>query len=207
METYFYYKEDEDNTKQFEEFTIETLAPGETEILRYKGIAKEIEDTEKAEIYSTIKVSADGIEEQTIETIRNEIKSAKMSLKLEWAFRQMVGFTDAYGESGLKYKLYVKNLTETAIENQEVNFVFPSNSVEYNNYIIENAEDYPINVTEAGESTIITITIPSIEAHEEKEFYIPLLAKKIDTSLENINVQYYAYTTIDNERIKYNISK
>ena len=75
MVTYYYYQEDTDNSKQFEEFTIDTLAPGETASFTYQCIADEITEGGEKEIYSSIKVSADDIEETSIETMKNKIKN------------------------------------------------------------------------------------------------------------------------------------
>ncbi len=203
VETYYYYKEDEDGSKGFEEFEIETLEPGETKIFTYKGIAKEIEDGEESEIYSNIEIVADGVETKTIQTSKNKIESAKMSLKLEYYSRQIVGENSTVAGDVLQYRLFVKNISNEAIENQEVNFVIPD-FVEYNDYEISGAEDCTIKVTEMGENKVIGITIPKIEVGEEKNLKIPVVAKDLDTSLLSTQIEFYAYTNIGGEIIKSN---
>lgn len=203
MVTYYYYQEDTDNSKQFEEFTIDTLAPGETASFTYQCIADEISDDGEKEIYSSIKVSADDIEETSIETMKNKIKNTKVSLKLEWAFRQIVDEKDAYSGSGLKYRIYYKNISDKTLTKQMVYFFIP-NTVEYKDEPIEGAEDYGIDTTETSEGTIIGIEVPEIKAGEELNFYVPLIAKEFDVEKSSVDMAYLVYTTIDGEQVRSN---
>lgn len=203
MVTYYYYQEDTDNSKQFEEFTIDTLAPGETTSFTYQCIADEIADDTEKEVYSSIKVSADDIEEQSIETMKNKIKNTKVSLKLEWAFRQIVGENDAYGGDGLKYRIYYKNISNETLTNQKVYFTIP-NTVEYKGEKIEGAENFTVEEIETSEGTILGIEVPEIKAGEELNFYVPLISKEFDVEKQSVDMPYLAYTTIDGNQIKSN---
>lgn len=203
MVTYYYYQEDTDNSKQFEEFTIDTLAPGETASFTYQCIADEIADDTEKEIYSSIKVSADDIEETSIETMKNKIKNTKVSLKLEWAFRQIVGENDAYAGDGLKYKIYYKNISNETLTNQKVYFAIP-NLVEYRGEKIEGAENFTIEEIETSEGLTLAIEVPEIKAGEELSFYIPLISKEFDIEKQSVDMPYLAYTTVDGDQIKSN---
>lgn len=203
MLTYYYYVEDTDNSKQYEEFIIDTLKPGETKSFTYQGVVDEINTNEEKEVYSTIQVSADEIEETTLETIRNKVKNTKVSLKLEWAFRQIVDDKDVTSGAGLKYRIYYKNISDDVLENQVVYFVMP-NTVKYDGSSIEGAEDFEIEEIETSDGTILAIEVPKIEKGEELEFYIGAIANEFDTNKESISLQFLAYTYSEGEKITSN---
>ena len=203
MVTYFYYKEDTDNSKQFEEFIIDSLAPGETASFTYQCIADEIADDGEKEIYSSIKVSADDIEETSIETLKTKVKNTKVSLKLEWAFRQIVDEKDVFAGDGLKYRIYYKNISTETLKNQVVYFTVP-NTVRYTGEIIEGAEDFKIEEIETSEGVTLAITVPEIKAGEELNFYITLISNEFDIEKQSIDMCYLAYTYIGEEQIKSN---
>lgn len=203
MVTYFYYKEDTDNSKQFEEFTIDSLAPGETTSFTYQCIADEIADDGEKEIHSSIKVSADDIEETSIETIKTKVKNTKVSLKLEWAFRQILGDIDVFAGDGLKYRIYYKNISNETLKNQVVYFTVP-NTVKYTGEKIEGAEDYKVEEIETSEGLILAITVPEIKSGEELNFYVSLIANELDIEKQSIDLSYLAYTYVGDEEIKSN---
>ena len=201
--TYFYYQEDIDNSKQIEEFTIDTLAPGETASFTYQCVTDEISDDTEKEVYSSIKVSADDIEEQSIETMKNKIKNTKVSLKLEWAYRQIIGDKDVTSGDGLKYRIYYKNISNETLKNQIVYFTIP-NTVKYTGEVIEGAEKFNKEEIETSEGMILAIEVPEIKAGEEMQFFIPLIANDFSVDVETVDLSYLAYTMINEDKVKSN---
>jgi hypothetical protein len=182
------YEEDVNNEKEYEEFVIENLAPGESKTFEYQIVIKENVE----EVYGNIVVAADKIEESTLKTITNVVKDAEVEIRLSYKGTEAVNEIDKTSNSAFYFKIYLKNLSGRKLENSVLNINLPDALQYTEDSYIEGAEGLKEEIKDSVNGKILVIYIPEMESTYENEIFIPTTVKSFDTSLESINVNILA---------------
>ena len=74
--------EDKDGTHRTSELSIDSLKPGESQIFTYQIFARNNQADGSRDVYGTLKVTADGIGEQEIKTVSNNIIDSEIELEV-----------------------------------------------------------------------------------------------------------------------------
>ena len=192
------YVEDIDNTKVFEEFKIDTLAPNETKIFKYQVIVKDLKDIEKPEVYGKIKVLGDNFEEVNINTIKNKIVDADISVLTAFGATENPKDSMVYAQAPLRFKVAYTNLSDEMIEGANMK-IFISKELELNvKAPIEGAEEFEKTINEVVDGTIVNIVIPEMKPGETNYFNFYAVAKDFDTNLLEKQVNIYAVVDYKN---------
>lgn len=191
--------EDTDNSHTYDTMEIERLLPGESAIFEYQVVVNSITflaDRNEQTVYGQIEISADGIEEQKIETTKNKIVSADIEVHLYKNGQEDI--TDMHIYSGENYDLdvYVKNISDHALKNVEVNLILPVN-IKYSELTEFLHKDYNVTVVETSTQNIVTITLDELPAQSEKTLYLTATIDEIDISLSEISVTVLASVNAD----------
>lgn len=103
----------EDDTLKSKEIKIEELKPGETKEVDYQVGIKEVADNNQT-ITGQIKITAEGIEEKTIQNITNKINKGKLKLILE----DSTSLEETlFGKGALGLELGIKNISNVTAKN------------------------------------------------------------------------------------------
>ena len=185
------YAED-DGSKGYEEFEIDSLNPGETKIFKYQVIVRDLKDTLSNEVFGKIKVFGDNINEINIETIKNTIIDGEFSVLTEYGTTESKKDTIIYSLAPLRFEVRFKNISEKRIENATLKIVM-SKELKLNEYsLIEGAENYQKEIRSNFDETIIEILIPEMEPGEEKRIFLYAIAQEFDSNLSETSAYMYA---------------
>lgn len=195
----FRYEEDVKGEKIFDEMLIESLAPGESKTFSYQVVTKEL-TTENQMVYGIVSVSADNLEEKTIETIKNQVKDGKLEMKIIWGATESVEEKDALTNEPLEFAVFMKNITDTKLENITLNVELPKEVTFNIETDVYGSTGLNRTYVENAEGGLLTFDVSSLEAGESKELYIPVRVKKLDYNIENIKLSLRAYAQIGEER-------
>ena len=193
------YEEDVNGKKIFDEMLIESLAPGESKTFSYQVVTKEL-TTENQMVYGVISVSADNLEENVIETTKNQVKDGKIEMKIIWGATESVEEKDALTNEPLEFAVFMKNITDSKLENIILNVELPKEVTFNIETDVYGSTGLKRTYVENAEGGLLTFDVSSLEAGESKELYIPVRVKNVDYNIENIKVELRAYAQVGEER-------
>ena len=193
------YEEDINGEKQYEEFTIDSLAPGESKTFTYQVIAKELEEENINEIYGKISILADNIQKANLETIKNIIKEGKLETRVEYKGTEAAYSIDKSSNSGFYFRVLLKNISRNKLKDVVLNINMPDSIKFSEDSYIEGAEGLEKTVEKTANGTKLSIFVPEMSEEYEKYFYIPTTVKSFDTSLLSISFEITSNAVIDNE--------
>lgn len=125
----------EDETLNSKQIKIEELKAGETKEVDYQVGVKEVADNNQT-ITGQIKMTAEGIEEKTIQNITNKINKGKLKLVLEdgTSLEETL-----FGKGALGLELGIKNTSKVAVKNVIINLPI-SDKLRFSteNFMVEN---------------------------------------------------------------------
>lgn len=186
------YEEDINNQKIYEEFSIDTLNPGESKVFKYQVIVKDLKDISNPEVYGKIKVTGDNFEEKNIETIKNKIIDGDISVLVAYGATENVEDSKVYTQGPLRFKVAYSNISDKVITNANMK-IFISDEVELNvNAPIEGAEEYEKSIIEVVDGTIVNIVIPYMNPGETYYLDLYTIAKDFDIYSMNEYANIYA---------------
>lgn len=190
---------EDDGKKEYEELIIEQLRPNEEAKLEYQVIVKEVEETAEEYVWGEVYISSDELQETKIETSKNKIKQAKVSLKVELGATETMNDTDLASGYTIKYCVSIKNISKEILKDFDVNVFLPE-ILDYNPESFLIGEDDLIRYqTKIGDKNKVTFEIPELEIEETKEMYMIMNVKEMDLSILKQQVSIYANTCIDEE--------
>ena len=109
--------EDKDGTHKTSELTIESLNPGESKVFTYQVFARNNQADGSRDVYGTLKVTADGIEEEEIKTVSNNIVDSDIELEVLPATSEPVDMTELPTCNAYDFYIRVRNNTKETIDN------------------------------------------------------------------------------------------
>jgi len=172
------YGEDTESEKEYEEFTIDSLSPGESKIFEFQAIVLE----NVSETYGKINVTADNIEETNVETIKIPVKEALLEVRSGYGMGEslMEGEIDSLSGSEFQLYGYVKNISEGKLNNVKLSILIPQELEYKNTFEIYGADDLEHYIEKSGDNTIITFEIPSLKNDEERQIYVSTVIREFD---------------------------
>ncbi|MBR1540826.1 MAG: hypothetical protein IJ629_06760 [Clostridia bacterium] len=184
------YIEDTDNEKQYEEFTIESLEPGESRTYEYQVIVKRLNEMENSEVYGKIVISADNIDNQNISTIKNNVNEAKLEIRIATKGTETVNNMDQKSNTNIYYRAFVKNLSGEKLKNVILTINIPDNMSFLEDYYINGAEGLPLDFQKNAAGSSLMITFPEMSENYENDIFFPVYIHSFDTSslFEVINI-------------------
>ena len=117
------------NEKTFD--TIETIKAGESKEISYQARINEVKDNNQS-TYGTITINADGLEEETKETVKNKIVQGKVEIPLNNSYNEEL---ERYDGESVTTTLRIKNISGQKQNNVKVDIQLPEN------YIIEDKDE------------------------------------------------------------------
>lgn len=193
--------EDTKQEHEFDSIEIETLQPGESTKFEYQVVVndlKELKDYNDKTVYGEIYISAEGIEENKIQTLKNNITDGDIYVRIVRSGQEDITQMFLYDGEDYKLRVDVKNISEETLKNVEVNIILPSN-INYSNLTQVLHEEYNISLTETATQNIVTITLDELKVGEEKTLYVVTMVDELDINVSEIETTVLA--TVDaNER-------
>ena len=187
---------EENKEKEYETDKIETIAPHSIAYFEFEVIVKSLSECSSDKtVYGDISIKADGIDEFSVQTNKNNIKSAKLELSIaldrgETLERDSIAFGAI-----TQFVTTVKNISNSDINNVELKINIPS-VLEYNE---SNEFEYINHLDVVGDNKVLTIIIPNITAGGEEKIFISTTT----TSPENVSsykIKLNSYTEVENEK-------
>lgn len=172
--------ENEDLTEKV--LTVDSLEPGESVTLDYQFSVKQIE--EEGETSGIVKISADGIEEKTINTITNKIEKSELKLQMR----------NKYSEEYmiLTNRQYPFFMDVTNITNEEQNDIILTLNVpeEFSfstDYLFEE-DNYEFV---SYENNVLKLRIPTIAAQEKISIRLALYVEAFDAEIRQKEINFF----------------
>ena len=172
--------ENEDLTEKV--LTVDSLEPGESVTLDYQFSVKQIE--EEGETSGIVKISADGIEEKTINTITNKIEKSELKLQMR----------NKYSEEYmiLTNRQYPFFMDVTNITNEEQNDIIltlnvPEGFSFSTDYLFEK-DNYEFV---SYENNVLKLRIPTIAAQEKISIRLALYVEAFDAEIRQKEINFF----------------
>lgn len=188
------YHIEENEKLTSKDFTIETLAPGETKTLEYQISVKEV-DGDNQKLTGKITVVADGLEEKEYNNITNNIEQGQIKITMRNHDSEEV---ETYTENLMEYNINVKNITENTLKDVIVE-VHVSDLVSFDPQY-ENQEENAKYEYVSYENNIIKFKVKTLNQGENCPIYLALTANKFDINEKEKNLILYSTATVDNKQ-------
>lgn len=163
--------------------TVDSLKSGESVTLSYQFSVKQIDETE-GETSGIVKISADGIEEETLNTVTNKIE--KSELKLQMREKYPKDFTI------LTNRQYPFFMEATNLTNEEQNDIIltlnvPEGFSFSTDYLFEE-DNYEFV---SYENSVLKLRIPTIEAQEKISIRLALYIEAFDAEIRQKEMNFF----------------
>lgn len=163
--------------------TVDSLQPGESVTLSYQFSVKQIEG-EQGETSGEIKISADGIEEKTINTVTNEIEKSQLKLQMRDKYAQEYRV--------LTNRQYPFFMDVTNLTNEEQNDVMltlnvPEGFSFSTDYLFEEDNFEFVSY----EDSVLTLRIPTIPAGEKIGIRLALYVEAFDENIREQEMNFF----------------
>lgn len=193
---------------------IDKIAAGETKVLTYQARVKQVTE-ENQQTFGNIKVSADGIDDLEIATVKNSIISGKVELTVKDALNAEL---ETYDGEVLKTDLLIKNTSGSEIKNMNVEIQLSKNlyldnkdtdiKFYYNDGEWEElGTDKITNVLYDSDTNIIRFNITTLESNDDLIIIFDPLTRNTDTSTDKEMSEVFAKISFDNEEYYSNIKQ
>lgn len=181
--------EDKDGTHRTSELSIDSLKPGESQIFTYQIFARNNQADGSRDVYGTLKVTADGIEEQEIKTVSNNIIDSEIELEVFPATQEPVSVVNIPSCNSYDFFIRVRNNTKEAIDNLVVK-VDMSKFLTLNELKSIAISTFLTGYVETENKNVAQFTIDHIPGEQDYYLRLPVNIGEIDldTFLENISV-------------------
>ena len=179
--------EDKDGTHRTSELTIESLKPGESQVFTYQVFARNNQADGSRDVYGTLKVTADGIEEQEIKTVSNNIVDSELELEIFPATQEPVSMTELPTCNAYDFFIRVRNNTKEAIDNVVVK-VDMSKLLTLNEFKSIAVSELLSGYEEGESRNIAQFTIDHVPP--EQDFYLTLATYVGEIDLDDKNGEF-----------------
>ena len=172
--------ENEDLTEKV--LTVDSLEPGESVTLDYQFSVKQIE--EEGETSGIVKISADGIEEKTINTVTNKIEKSELKLQMrnKYAEEYMILTNRQY-----PFFMDVTNLTNEEQNDIILTLNVPEGFSFSTDYLFEK-DNYEFV---SYENNVLKLRIPTIAAQEKISIRLALYVEAFDAEIRQKEINFF----------------
>lgn len=199
--------EDTKQEHEFDSIEIETLQPGESTKFEYQVVVndlKELKDYNDKTVYGEIYISAEGIEENKIQTLKNNITDGDIYVSIVRSGEEDVTQMFLFDGDDYKLQVDVKNISDNDLKNVEVNVILPS-ILRYSGLTEVTHPEYNISLSKTATQNIITLTLDELKKGEEQTLYVVTMVDELDinvaeeetTVLVNVNANEREYISND----------
>ena len=178
---YITIEENEDLTEKV--LTVDALEPGESITLNYQFSVKQIEE-EEGETSGILKISADGIEEETLNTVTNKIEKSELKLQMRDKYpkdytiltnRQYPFFMEATNLTNEEQKDIILTLNVPEGFSFSTDYLFEEDNYEFVSY----------------ENNVLKLRIPTIAAQEKISIRLALYIEAFDPEIRQQEISFY----------------
>lgn len=200
------YGELDTNEKTFE---IEAIEPGETKEVLCRVVVKKSQENDITT--ANISITANGIQEQNVQTISNKVKDAELKITTRKATNEEV---DVIGTDIMPIRTTIKNLTNQKLKNIRVKKYMTEDFEYEENYSITayNSEDANMNIIKNvlynEEEQCIEFTITEIEENKEITIMSTLDTKSVPLDqFSSVGIIYLTANDVISNNIMTNIKQ
>ena len=188
------YHIEENEKLTSKDFTIETLAPGETKSLGYQISVKEV-DGDEQKLTGKITVLADGLEQKEYNNITNNIEQGQIKITMRNQYSEEI---EAYTGNLMQYTINVKNITDKTLKDIVVE-VQVSDLVSFDPQY-ENQDENAKYEYVSYENNVVKFKIKTLKQGENCPIYLALTANKFDINEKEKYLTAYTTATVDNKQ-------
>lgn len=164
-------------------FTVDSLKPRESVTLSYQFSVKQI-DGEQGETSGEIKISADGIEEETINTVTNQIEKSELKLQMRDKYSQEYKV--------LTNRQYPFFMDVTNLTNEEQNdIILKLNAPEGFSFSTEYLFEEDNYEFVSYENNVLELKIPTIAAQEKISIRLALYAEAFNAEIKEKEINFF----------------
>lgn len=188
--------------KEYIEFNIAVLAPGESKTFEYEVITDSLDNIEEEnpEVYGIVSLSEDNIEERNVETIKNKINKSEVEIRVEKNSTESLELDENLTNTGFSFGVYVKNISNEDLKDVSLDVYIPSSlDINLDNplNIIAN-EAWKIESEKVGATTRISLKLSDFKKDFEDNIYFYTNIKPINYTIASQNFDIYAIANTKN---------
>jgi len=191
-------KEYNNEEKEYVQFEIETLNPGETKTFDYQVIVKKIDEININQIYGSILISADNINEQKIETIKNNVKNGEIEIKVKTKSTESIDGREFGSLGGIDLVISFRNISNNSLDNIEIDLNIPENLSFKEYMMIVSNEAITYNIETLGEKQVVRFRVPELASGKEEYVIFTVQSKGIEYTSEYDNAIITASSLVNN---------
>lgn len=190
------YEEDLTGEKLYEEFTLDSLAPGESATFTYQAVVRE----NVTEVYGNITITGDDIQKTSIQTMKIEVVEAKLEIRVGYSSTEPIEDIPELSGSGMEVYAYLKNISGDVLTNVVLTIVLPPEITYRESYTTTGADGLEYSITSTSEGgQYITFSIPQMEVDEVYKIDFWTLLTELDLDIYQITTSFKGYATVDGE--------
>ncbi len=190
--------EDKDGTHLTNEYVIELLKPGESYVYSYQVFARNNQADESRDVYGILKVTADGIEEQEIKTVSNNIVDSKLELEIFPSTQEPVSVVNLPSCNSYDLFIRVRNNTEADLDNVVIKADM-SNLLKLNELKSIAVATFLSGYEETDSKNTVQYTIDRIPAGENYYLRLPINIDNIPLDILTEDVSVIAKSNYDDK--------
>ena len=188
-------KEFTKDEKEYIEFNVQSLKPGESKTFEYEVIVDSLEENaDNTEVYGVITLLGTNIEEKTVETIKNKIAESKIELRVEKNGTESLNLDENFTNTGFSFAIYVKNISGEDLKDVNLNVYIPS-SLDINLETASNImtrKKWKIESEKVGTNTKLTLMMNNFSKDFEDTIYFYTNIKPINYNISSEKLEVYA---------------
>lgn len=175
--------------REYEEFTIEKLEPEESKTFEYQVIVKDLSEIENPEVYGNIIITINGQGEEVVNTIKNNINEAKLSVRTESNSTEIADGEEFFTGSVMGLKGVITNLTDQELTNVQYKVIIPNEMEFITGLVICDNKDVYFSIDELVDGKLVTFTIPKLMANDELTIYYRLNINSMDYQIMSRKIE------------------
>lgn len=173
--------------------TIEKILNGEEKTISWYAIVDD-DVEENVVTFATLNITAENMQEMKIETQKNKIEQAELSVQVEYLMNEE---SPVYSDSNLRANIILKNISDSDIENVKlkINTLNLEDLKEKGFY----ANEYTSLIIDEVNENEVTVTIPKIIVGETVEIYFTPAVSDFDIEQEKQIIKVMAEVELDDK--------
>lgn len=190
------YEEDLTGEKTYEEFQIESLAPGESATFTFQAVVREGAE----EVFGNITISGDDIVETSLQTIKLKVNQAKLEIRVGYSATEPIEDIPELSGSGMELYAYLKNISGETLTNVVLTIVLPPEISYRESYTTTGADGLEYDITSTSEGgQYITFYIHQMEVNDVYKIDFWTLITDLDLDILETTTSFKGYATVDGE--------
>lgn len=191
-------KEFTKDEREFEEFTIDKLEPGESKTFEYQVIVDRKDEATSEELYGKIQIQADSFQNLDVTTIKNQIEESPISVRTELKSTESLDGREFSSTGSIGLKGIIENISNQDITDIDYSVIIPSELSFIKNVICEdNTVTYTIE--NYGDGQLLKFHINKIKKDSSLEIYYNLMINSLDYKIERKEFSIISYANYDSK--------